>query len=242
MKKFFTIILLLSMIFSINQTNAATINTSHCVDIENSQDCIKKSYLRSIVIQNTLIKNAMKNGTSLISSMDTFIKKYENSSEKINVLAIRAVDEIGWLSGATTDQKQQLLFEYILYKAQLTSIELNILASAKALEEESRKTYKLDLPDAPRNIADYLAIIGYLAEEEIGEYINDLNLKEKEKLAKKIEIKNEEIIAYFSFEERDVKDANAIEKNVYYRLLIFYEYLEDNPEVWEEYKEWRNQK
>ena len=81
-----------------------------------------------------------------------------------------------------------------------------------------------------------------MAEEEIWEYINDLDYKEKEKIAKKITLTNQEVINYFSVEERDVSNASTIEKNIYYRLLIFYEYLEDNPAVWAEYKARKNEK
>lgn len=242
MKKFLFIIFLTYMLFNFHYTNATSIDISHCTLSSESKLCIKKAYSKNITVQSTLVKNSLENGAFLIESIDQFIKKAENSTQRINILATRIISELATLWSSERDQKLQLLFNYMLYKTQYTSIEQTHAAIDNKLGWDFEKTYKLDLPNTPKDIWDYLAIIDYLAEEEIWEYINNLDYKEKEKLAKKITLTNQEIINYFSVEERDVSNASTIEKNIYYRLLIFYEYLEENPDVWEEYKTKRNQK
>jgi len=135
MKNFFLVVALASMILSTHYTNAITLDTSHCNSVKDPELCVKRTYSKNITIQNTLIKKSFKNNIFLRTTIDNFITKYETSSEKINRLALRAINEIDALSDSTQDQNLQLLFEYILFKAQYTSIELNI-ASAKLAEEE----------------------------------------------------------------------------------------------------------
>ena len=195
--------------------------------------CIKKAYAKNITIQSTLVKNSFQNGSVFIQSIDAFLKKYETSSQLIETLVSRTIIELNALWDSERDKKLQLIFHYILYSSQYITIEQTHATIANN---------QLSLGYSPRDIWDYLYIIDYLVEEDIWKYINDLDYKEKEKLAKKIVLTNEDIIYYFSFEERDVSNASAIEKNIYYRLLIFYEYLENNPAVWAEYKAKRNEK
>ena len=169
---------------------------THCALRDDYASCVKKYYIKRIILQKGIVEREVPNGKKYIASLDKFFKKYSEKPEKLEIIQDRAMKLHIWLGDSQKELQIKKVLEYIIYKNHYL-INYSYISLDKYIEI---------IP----NYEDVLK----LSEKKLENYILSISLEELEKLINQMywgeEELYQEVIKTYNVQIEKARDTTRI--------------------------------